>query len=83
MNHNCRAEDLNLFYKIGENKTFFKVWLAIIAATILACLFGGELFGCVAFNLAGWGVVFAVALLSIPFDMLRKVISKAIVGSYI
>lgn len=80
---NCRAEDLNLFYKIGENKTFFKVWLAIIAATILACLFGGELFGCVAFNLAGWGVVFAVALLSIPFDMLRKVISKAIVGSYI
>lgn len=80
---NCRAEDLNLFYKIGENKTFFKVWLAIIAATILACLFGGELFGCVAFNLAGWGVVFAVALLSIPFDMIRKVISKAIVGSYI
>lgn len=79
---NCRAEDLRLFYKIGENKTFFKVWFSILAATVLVCLFGGEFFGCTAFNPMGWLVVLAVAALSIPFDMLRKVITKSIVGSY-
>ena len=79
---NCRAENLSLFHKIGENKIFFKVWLSIIAVTILATIFGGEFFGCVAFNPIGWVVVFAVAILSIPFDMLRKVITKSIVGSY-
>ena len=80
---NCRAENLNLFYKIGENKIFFKVWLAIIAVTVLATIFGGEFFGCVAFNPMGWVVVLAVAILSVPFDMLRKVITKNIVGEYI
>lgn len=79
---NCRAENLSLFYKIGENKIFFKVWLSIIAVTILATIFGGEFFGCVAFNPIGWVVVFAVAILSVPFDMLRKVITKSIVGEY-
>ena len=79
---NCRAENLSLFHKIGENKIFFKVWLSIIAVTILATIFGGEFFGCVAFNPMGWVVVFAVAILSIPFDMLRKVITKKIVGEY-
>ena len=38
---NCRAEDLRLFYRIGENKTFFKVWFSILAATFVVCLFGG------------------------------------------
>lgn len=80
---NCRAENLNLFHKIGENKIFFKVWLAIIAVTVLATIFGGEFFGCVAFNPMGWVVVLAVAILSVPFDMLRKVITKNIVGEYI
>lgn len=79
---NCRAENLSLFHKIGENKIFFKVWLAIIAVTILATLFGGNFFGCVPFNAMGWVVVFAVAILSVPFDMLRKVITKSIVGEY-
>ena len=80
---NCRAENLDLFYKIGENKTFFKVWLAIIAVTIIATLFGGEFMGCTAFNPMGWVVVMVVAILSVPFDMLRKVITKKIVGEYI
>ena len=80
---NCRAENLNLFYKIGENKTFFKVWFSILAATVLVCLFGGEFFGCTPFNPIGWLVVLGVAVLSIPFDMLRKVITKSIVGEYI
>lgn len=80
---NCRAENLDLFHKIGDNKIFFKIWVSIIVVTILATLFGGEFFGCVPFNVAGWGVVFAVAALSIPFDMLRKVITKSIVGEYI
>lgn len=80
---NCRAEDLNLFYKIGENKTFFKVWISIIVATIIACLFGGEFMGCTPFTLTGWAIVFAIAILAIPFDILRKVITKAIVGEYI
>lgn len=79
---NCRAENLALFHKIGENKIFFKVWVAIIVVTILATLFGGNFFGCVPFNPIGWVVVFAVALLSVPFDMLRKVITKSIVGEY-
>lgn len=79
---NCRAENLSLFHKIGENKIFFKVWLSIIAVTILATIFGGEFFGCVAFNPIGWVVVFAVAILAVPFDMLRKVITKKIVGEY-
>ena len=80
---NCRAENLDLFHKIGENKIFFKVWLSIIAVTIVATLFGGEFFGCVPFEPMGWVVVMVVALMSVPFDMLRKVITKNIVGEYI
>ena len=81
---NCRAENLSLFHKIGENKIFFKVWIAIIAVTVLATIFGGEFFGCtpMGFEPMGWVVVFAVAILSVPFDMLRKVITKRIVGEY-
>ena len=81
---NCRAENLSLFHKIGENKIFFKVWIAIIVVTILATIFGGEFFGCtpMGFEPMGWVVVFAVAILSVPFDMLRKVITKCIVGEY-
>lgn len=79
---NCRAENLDLFYKIDENKTFFKVWISIIVVTVLICLFGGEFFGCTPFTIQGWIIVMAIAALSVPFDMLRKVITKSIVGSY-
>lgn len=80
---NCRAENLNLFYRIKENTNFFKVWFAVLGITMLIVTFGGEMFGCVAFGITGWLVVLAVALLCIPFDLLRKVITKAIVGRYI
>ena len=79
---NCRAENLKLFYKIKENTMFFKVWVSIVIATILACLFGGEFFGCTPFSIIGWAIVFGVAVCSVPFDMLRKVITKSIVGEY-
>lgn len=80
---NCRAEDLHIFYRIGENKNFFKVWFTILGITVLVATFGGKLFGCTAFGLTGWLVVIVVAALSIPFDMLRKIITKSIVGEYI
>ena len=79
---NCRAENLNLFYKLNENKTFFKVWISIIGVTVFATIFGGEFFGCVAFKPMGWIIVGLVAVISVPFDMLRKVITKKIVGEY-
>ena len=34
--------------------------------------FIGEMFSCVPFSLAGWGVVIVLALTMIPVDMLRK-----------
>lgn len=80
---NCRAEDMKLFYKIGENSRFFPVWLAVLAVTFAITMFGGKMFGCVPIGLNGWLVVAIVALSCIPFDIIRKGITKSIVGSYI
>lgn len=78
---NCRAEDTKLLYKIGENDRFFPVWGAVLAVTVVITMFGGKMFGCTPIGVNGWLVVVIVALMCIPFDVARKVITKAIVGS--
>lgn len=80
---NCRAENLNLLYKIKENNRFFPVWFAILGVTFVITMLGGKMFGVVPIGLNAWLVVIAVSALSIVFDLCRKVITKAIVGDYI
>lgn len=78
---NCRAEDMKLLYKIGENDRFFPVWSAVLAVTVAITMFGGKMFGCTPIGINGWLVVLIVAMTCIPFDLMRKAITKSIVGS--
>lgn len=74
---NVRSEGFDLLNKIGENKDFFKVMFAMIAATVFLCVIGGpigEIFSCTRFALEGWIPVAIAAILVIPIDMLRKLI---------
>jgi magnesium-transporting ATPase (P-type) len=76
---NVRTDGLNIFYRIKENGNFFKVMLAMLAVTILLCVIGGpvgEIFNCSRLALKEWPVVLAASIFIIPFDMLRKAITK-------
>ncbi len=79
---NVRDDGFKIFSGLDKNPGFLKVMFAIIAiqALIVNCAliplapfrFIGEMFSCVPFSLAGWGVVIVLAITMIPVDMLRK-----------
>lgn len=78
---NVRAEGLNIFERISENTNFFKVWGAIATITVALTFVGGKMFSCVPFGINGWAIVLIMSISVIPVDMLRKVITKAIMGN--
>lgn len=79
---NVRDDGFKIFSGLKKNPGFLKVMFAIIAiqALIVNCAliplapfkFIGEMFSCVPFSLAGWGVVIVLAATMIPVDMIRK-----------
>ena len=83
---NVRDEGFQIFRGLDENTGFMKVFLAIIlvqalivnAGLIPAAAFQwiGNMFSCVPFGAAGWGVVAALAVTMIPVDLIRKAASK-------
>lgn len=74
---NVRTDKLNIFEKINENKSFIKVWLAMLLATVALCMIGGpigEIFSCTRFGIEGWLFVVVSAVTVVIVDLIRKVI---------
>lgn len=79
---NVRDDGFAIFKGLGENTGFMKVFVAIIlvqafivnAGLIPLTFFGwiSNMFSCVPFQVAGWGVVALLAVTMIPVDLLRK-----------
>lgn len=88
---NVRDNGYGIFKGLKNNTGFMKVFILIIllqafiinAQIVPFILFEwiGNMFSCVPFSFIGWVCVFAFAATVIPIDMLRKFITKKIVGS--
>lgn len=78
---NVRSEGFDVTSGLKENKNFIKVLLAMLLATFVIAEISlivpvlGEMFSTEAFGLMGWLWVLIFAILIIPVDMLRKLIS--------
>ena len=69
---NIRTNSMNLFKGIKNNTMFIKIALTIFAGIILLCQFGGAMLHCEPMNVVQWVVVFALSLLVVPVDLIRK-----------
>ena len=73
---NIRTEHINLFKGLSKNKLFVKIALGIFIGTIVTCTFAGELVKVTSLDVKHWLVIIGLALIVIPVDLTRKVISK-------
>lgn len=83
---NVRHEGLGIFKGLGENRGFLQVFFAIILIQALiinvalipvpAFQWISNAFSCVPFGPSGWVLVFALAFLSIPVDLVRKLVTR-------
>lgn len=71
---NIRTDSMNLFKGIKDNTMFVKIALTIFAGIILLCQFGGTMLHCAPLNLIQWVVIFALSLIVVPIDLIRKTI---------
>ena len=69
---NIRTDSMNLFKGIENNTMFVKIALVIFAGIILLCQFGGAMLHCTPLNITQWAVIFALSLLVVPVDLMRK-----------
>lgn len=82
---NVRDDGFDIFRNLRLNPDFLKIFLVIIGVQF--CIVNisrlpfatarmiGQMFNCVPFGFPGWTLVFVLALLVIPVDMLRKFLS--------
>lgn len=83
---NVRDEGFGIFKGLKENTGFIKVFLIIVAVQAVIVNAGliplkvfewiGNMFSCVPFGIAGWGIVILLAVTMIPVDLFRKVFIK-------
>ena len=73
---NVRVDDIHLLRGINKNPLFLIVALIITIGTFCIVNFGGELFQVAPLSFEQWAVVFGLAFLVIPMDMIRKLIIK-------
>ena len=69
---NIRTDSMNLFKGIKNNTMFVKIALTIFAGVILLCSFGGTMLHCAPLNLIQWVIIFALSLIVVPIDLIRK-----------
>lgn len=72
----ARSERLWLFSGIGKNRAFSLIMLLITAVQIAMIYFGGEMFRSVPLTLRELSLAFSLAATVIPFDILRRIISR-------
>lgn len=71
---NVRSENYNLFEHIKENKTFIVVIALIFFLQVIFTYIGGTILRTTALTLTEWAIVYSMALLIIPVDLIRKFI---------
>ena len=74
---NCfgaRTDRLNLFAGIGKNPGFIGIMLAVTAIQIAFVYLGGSVLRTAPLTLSELGFTFALALLAIPTELLRKIL---------
>lgn len=73
---NIRTDSMNLFKGIKDNTMFVKIAMMIFAGIILLCQFGGEMLHCAPLSVTQWVAIFALSLLVVPVDLIRKKITN-------
>lgn len=69
---NIRTDSMNLFKGIKNNTMFVKIALTIFTGVILLCSFGGTMLHCTPLNLIQWVMIFALSLIVVSIDLIRK-----------
>jgi len=72
---NVRTDGVRLLYGIEKNPLFLIVALTIFVGTVAIVSLGGDLFQVVPMSHRQWGVIFVLAFLVIPIDLIRKFLS--------
>ena len=73
---NVRVDDMRLLRGIDKNPMFLLIGLGIVIGTICIVNFGGALFQVTPLSYEQWTVIFGLAFLVIPMDLIRKYFSK-------
>ena len=73
---NIRTDSMNLFKGISNNTMFVKIAMCIFAMTVLIGQLGGELLHCAPLTITQWIVIFGLSLVTIPVDLVRKLIKN-------
>ena len=73
-----RTHKINLLDHLEKNWRFVIVMVSILVLQIIFTYIGGEILRTTALTMQEWWYVFAMALIIIPVDMVRKIIFKAV-----
>ncbi len=73
---NSRADGIDLLENLSANKQFIGVMGAVALIQVLMTYFGGGFLRTVPLNLKEWLIVTGLAILIIPVDLIRKIITK-------
>ena len=81
---NVRRDGTDILKDIKQNGQFFPVMAAMLGATVIITELGivapeiGNMFGTVPVGVMGWVAILVAGSIVIPFDIIRKIITKAI-----
>ena len=73
---NVRVDDLRLLRNLHKNPMFVMIACVIMLGTVAIVEFGGDLFQVVPLTYEQWILVFELAFLVIPLDLIRKMLWK-------
>jgi len=77
---NARTPSINIFNHITENRGFVAVVLLIFTVQVVFTYVGGNILRTVPLTQNEWVMIIAASSIIIPFDILRKIIMKPILG---
>lgn len=73
----ARTESYNVFEHIGDNKMFLYIMAVVAVLLVVLVEVVGKVASLTRISLYTWMIMFALSLLSIPVDMLRKAVMKS------
>ena len=72
---NARTNGMNLFRGLLQNRNFLVIMISIFIGQFLFVTFGGKIFAVESLSPGAWGICFAMAILIVPLDLLRKAVT--------
>jgi len=77
---NARTPSINIFHHITENRGFVAVVILIFTVQVVFTYVGGNILRTVPLTRDEWIMIIGASSIIIPFDILRKIIMKPILG---